>query len=88
MPWRHFLLASAVGAGLWSAFFGIAAYTFGRQFARLAASWSLFSGPSGWCIFGVAAAIVVFLFVNFVGRHEAQLAAKAERALPGPLRLP
>lgn len=88
MPRRYFLLASAVGAGLWSAFFGTAAYAFGRQFAQLAANWWLFSGPSGWCIFAVAAAIVVLLFANFVGRHEAQLAAKAERALPGPLRLP
>jgi membrane protein DedA with SNARE-associated domain len=88
MPWRHFLTASAVGAGLWSALFGIAAYTFGRQFAHLAANWWLFSGPSGWCIFGLAAAIVVVAFSVFVGRHEAQLAAKAERALPGPLRLP
>lgn len=88
MPWRHFLLASAIGAGLWAVFFGAAAYTFGRQFARLASSWWLFSGPSGWCIFGIAAAIVVIAFTVFVGRHEAQLAAKAEQALPGPLQLP
>jgi membrane protein DedA with SNARE-associated domain len=88
MPWRHFLVASAIGAGLWAVFFGVAAYTFGRQFARLAANWWLFSGPSGWCIFGVAAAIVVVAFTVFVARHEAQLAAKAEQALPGPLQLP
>jgi membrane protein DedA with SNARE-associated domain len=88
MPWRHFLMASAIGAGLWSAIFGIAAYSFGVQFARLASRGWLFSGPSGWCIFGVAAAIVVVVFAIFVGRHEAQLAAKAEQALPGPLQLP
>ncbi|HTV36744.1 MAG TPA: DedA family protein [Xanthobacteraceae bacterium] len=88
MPWRHFLIASAIGAGLWSAFFGVAAYSFGRQFAHLAAHLWLFSGPSGWCIFGVAAAIIVIVFAIFVGRHEAQLAAKAERALPGPLQVP
>ncbi len=88
MPWRHFLIASAIGAGLWSAFFGMAAYMFGVQFARLAAHGWLFSGPSGWCIFGIAGAILVIGFTVFVGRHEAQLAAKAEQALPGPLQLP
>jgi len=88
MPWRRFLLASAIGAGLWATLFGIGAYTFGRQFARLARSWWIFSGPSGWVLFGIAAVIVVLVLAAFVGRHEAQLAAKAERALPGPLRLP
>jgi membrane protein DedA with SNARE-associated domain len=88
MPWRHFLMASAVGVFLWSTFFGIAAYLFGKQFAHLAASWWFLSGPSGWVLFGIAAVIVLSLLATFVGRHEAQLAAKAERALPGPLRLP
>jgi membrane protein DedA with SNARE-associated domain len=88
MPWQRFLLASAVGAALWSTAFGIAAYTFGRQFARLARSWWIFSGPSGWILFGIVAAAVVVLFAIFVSRHEAQLTAKAERALPGPLRCP
>lgn len=88
MPWRRFLLASAVGATLWATAFGIGGYSFGKQFARLAASWWFLSGPSGWILFGIAAAIVVLAIATFVGRHEAQLAAKAERALPGPLRLP
>jgi membrane protein DedA with SNARE-associated domain len=88
MPWRQCLIATAIGAALWSTFFGVAAYMFGVQFARLAAHGWLFSGPSGWAIFAVAAVIVVGVFTIFVGRHEAELAAKAERALPGPLRLP
>jgi membrane protein DedA with SNARE-associated domain len=88
MPWRGFLVASAIGAGLWSTSFGIAAYMFGVQFARLASHGWLFSGPSGWCIFAAAAVIVVGVFTIFVGRHEAELTAKAEQALPGPLRLP
>jgi membrane protein DedA with SNARE-associated domain len=88
MPWRRFLLASAIGAGLWATAFGIGGYTFGKQFAKLAESWWLFSGPSGWVVFGIAALIIVVAFGSFVGRHEAELTAKAERALPGPLRLP
>jgi membrane protein DedA with SNARE-associated domain len=88
MPLQQLVVASAVGAAIWSSFFGIAAYSFGRQFARLAASWWILSGPSGWVLFGIAAVIVVLLFTTFVGRHEAQLVAKAERALPGPLQTP
>lgn len=87
MPWRHFLAASAVGVSLWSGLFGVAAYYFGKEFAHLAASWWFLSGPSGWVLFGIAATILLILLATFIGRHEAQLAAKAERALPGPLRL-
>ena len=88
MPWHNFLLASTVGAILWALFFGIGAYWFGREFAHLAESWWFLRGPSGWVVFGVAALIVVIAFALFIARHEAQLAAKAERALPGPLRVP
>ncbi len=88
MPWRRFVVASAVGATLWASLFGIGGYSFGRQFARLAKSWWIFSGPSGWVLFGIAALIIVLVLANLVGRHEAQLTAKAERALPGPLRTP
>jgi membrane protein DedA with SNARE-associated domain len=78
MPWRQFLLANIVGALAWASFFGFAAYMLGRQFERLA-------GPM-IIIVGIATAIVVIIGANFVRRHEAQLTAKAERALPGPLR--
>ena len=53
----------------------------------LARSWWLFSGPSGWVVFGIGAVIVVWILAIVVGRHEAQWTAKAERALPGPLRV-
>lgn len=88
MPWRRFIVASTIGAALWATAFGMGGYTFGKEFAKLAKSWALFSGPSGWVLFGFAAAIVILGLATFVGRHEAQLAAKAERALPGPLRSP
>jgi membrane protein DedA with SNARE-associated domain len=88
MPWHSFLVACTIGACLWALFFGIGAWWFGREFAHLAHSWWLLSGPSGWVVFGIAAAIVLGALAVFVARHEAQLAAKAERALPGPLRVP
>jgi membrane protein DedA with SNARE-associated domain len=88
MPWRRFVLASAIGAGLWATAFGSGGYMFGKQFARLVSSWWLFSRPGGWALFGIAAVIVILVIGSFVGRHEAQLTAKAERALPGPLRVP
>jgi membrane protein DedA with SNARE-associated domain len=88
MPWHNFLIASTIGATLWALFFGIGAYWFGRQFAHLAASWWFLRGPSGWIVFGIVAVIVLIAFAVFVARHEAQLVAKAERALPGPLRVP
>jgi len=80
MPWRQFMLANVVGAVIWAAFFGFASYMLGRQIER-------FAGPLV-IVIGVIAVIVIALGAHFVGRHEAQLAAEAERALPGPLKWP
>jgi membrane protein DedA with SNARE-associated domain len=80
MPWRRFMLANVVGAFVWAAFFGFAAYLLGRQIERVA-------GPLVMVI-GAATVIVLVIAAIFVGRHEAQLAAEAERALPGPLKWP
>jgi membrane protein DedA with SNARE-associated domain len=80
MPWRQFLLANVVGAFVWAAFFGFAAYMFGRQIERLA-------GPMV-IVIGIATVVFLIVAANFVGRHEAQLTAEAERALPGPLKWP
>ena len=48
MPWRHFLVASAFGAFIWSIIFGFGVYYLGRQFGHLSTpgnrGWS--SGPS------------------------------------------
>ena len=80
MPWRQFLLANVVGAVIWASFFGFAAYMLGRQFERLA-------GPMV-IVLGVATVIVITAGAIFAARHEAQLTAEAERALPGPLKWP
>ncbi|HEX4041276.1 MAG TPA: DedA family protein [Xanthobacteraceae bacterium] len=77
MPWRDFLFANVIGSVLWAALYGYAAYELGRQFERL-------EGP----LVLILAVITVVLFVAggiFVKRHEAQLIAEAERAMPGPL---
>jgi membrane protein DedA with SNARE-associated domain len=78
MPWRQFLLANFGGAIVWACFFGFAAYMFGRQVERLA-------GPMV-IVIGVGVVILGIIGAIFVGRHEAELAAEAERALPGPLK--
>jgi membrane protein DedA with SNARE-associated domain len=80
MPWPRFLLANIVGAFVWAIFFGIAAYTLGRQVERLA-TW-------GVVVLVIATVIVLAIAAHFVRGHEAQLEAEAERALPGPLQSP
>ncbi len=80
MPWRDFMLANVAGAVVWASAFGFASYMLGRQVEHAA----------GWLVIviGIAAAIVIVVGVNFVGKHEAQLTEEAERALPGPLKWP
>ena len=77
MPWPQFMLANVAGAFAWAGIFGFAAYMLGHQVEHLA-------GPLV-IVVGIAALIVLAIGANFVGRHEAQLVAEAERALPGPL---
>jgi membrane protein DedA with SNARE-associated domain len=80
MPWRDFLFANVVGSIIWSVTYGYAAYALGRQFERL-------EGPV--VIFIAVVTIVGFVVGGiFVNRHEQQLLAEAERAMPGPLKLP
>lgn len=80
MPHHTFMLTNVVGASTWATFFGVAAYFLGKQVERLAGS--------AVVICAVILLIGVVLATIFVRGHEAQLAAKAERALPGPLELP
>ena len=79
MPWRNFLFANAVSSSVWAASYGWAAYWAGREFEQLQGRLVVFL-----VIIGVMAIVMGVIFVH---RHEAQLIAKAERAIPGPLRL-
>jgi membrane protein DedA with SNARE-associated domain len=80
MPRHTFMMTNIIGACTWASFFGVAAYFLGRQVEKLAGS-AVFL-----CAVGLLVALV--LAAIFVRGHEAQLAAEAERALPGPLELP
>jgi len=80
MPWQRFMLTNVIGALLWATLLGLAAYSLGRQVER----------STGWMalVFGLVALICIVVAAAFVRRHEAQLTAEAEHALPGPLESP
>jgi membrane protein DedA with SNARE-associated domain len=78
MPWLPFLAANIVGAFAWAAVFGFAAYLLGHQVEHVARPLMI--------VIGIAALAVLAIGAHFISRHEAQLAAEAERALPGPLK--
>ena len=79
MPWRDFLVANVIGSLVWALLYGYAAYALGREFVRL-------EGPIVIVILLIT--VVGFIIGGvFVSRHEAQLIAEAERAMPGPLKL-
>jgi membrane protein DedA with SNARE-associated domain len=80
MPRHYFLATNIIGGAIWATFFGVAAYFLGKQVERLAGPVVLV------CVIGFVIAVVIA--VHFVRGHEAQLAAEAERALPGPLQSP
>ena len=80
MPWRDFLIANVSGSFAWAVVYGYAAYELGREFERL-------EGPI--VIFLVLVTAISFIVGGiFIHRHEAQLIGEAERAMPGPLKLP
>jgi membrane protein DedA with SNARE-associated domain len=78
MDWKRFLFFNATGGVVWAAAYGFAAYTFGEHVRRL-------TGPATIVALVGGAAILVGV-LRFVRHHENELADKAERALPGPLR--
>jgi membrane protein DedA with SNARE-associated domain len=80
MPWRGFLIANAAGSMLWALIYGYAAYELGREFEQM-------EGPVV-IILAIITAVSVVLGGVFVKRHEAELTAEAERAMPGPLIVP
>ena len=79
MPWRKFMLANVVSSCAWAMSYGYAAYEIGREFKQTQSQIAIF--------LIIAILVALILFGVFVHRYEAQLIARAERAMPGPLRL-
>lgn len=79
MPWRRFLFYNAAGGVVWASVYGGGAYLLGRQIERV-------SGPLEivFVLVGVVAVVVATLLIR---RQEDRLAAAAERAFPGPLKI-
>jgi membrane protein DedA with SNARE-associated domain len=78
MPWRKFLFANAVSSSVWAVSYGYAAYWAGREFEQSHRHVAIF--------LLIIAMIMITVAGIFVHRREAQLIAKAERAMPGPLK--
>ena len=78
MDWRRFMLANAAGAILWASVVGFGTFFFGKAVMHV-------TGPVGITLAAVALMVIVAALL-FVRAHEAELEAKAERALPGPLQ--
>lgn len=78
MEWRRFLIANVTGGIVWACIFGLGAYMFDSALMQVTV-------PLGTGLV-IIAAIIVIGAIWFVRRHEAELEAEAERALPGPLR--
>ena len=78
MAWNRFLLANAAGGIIWACAVGLGAYALGRTVLTV-------TGPLGIALVVVTVGLIVAAVV-FLRTHEAELEAKAEQALPGPLR--
>ena len=80
MAWGRFLLFNLAGGVLWAVLYGGGGYLLGAAIQHIA-------GPVGIGL-AVPAVAAVVAGAAFLRRHEAQLAAEAERAYPGPLAPP
>ena len=78
MTWQRFLGFNAAGGIIWAAVYGFGGWYFGKEASKLAE-------PAAIALGSIA---VVLLAVGFfyLRHHTAQLEARAEAALPGPIR--
>ena len=75
MRWPAFLLFNALGGIVWATLYGLGGYLLGDNIHRL-------TGPVALITIVLAALVIIALLV-YVRRHEEQLEAEAEQALPG-----
>jgi len=78
MPFANFMIANSAGAVAWASCYGLGAYYLGKGVEEFARPFAL--------ALGVAGAIVVISLILYWRRKEQELAAAAERDIPGPLR--
>jgi membrane protein DedA with SNARE-associated domain len=80
MPWRRFLVFNASGGIIWATGYGVGAYLAGDRINKLSAPVDIG--------LGAAALAVIAGLIVLLRRKEAELTARAEQALPGPLEEP
>ena len=78
MPWQRFVAFNAAGGIAWAALFGFGTYAFGAAMLHK-------SGKISLIFLAVALVLFVAGFI-LIARQEKRLIAKAELAMPGPLR--
>jgi membrane protein DedA with SNARE-associated domain len=76
MSWPRFLLFNAAGAVLWATVYGLGAYYFGESLKHL-------TKPAAIALAAVGVMIMIVSFY-YLKRHQSELEAEAERAIPGP----
>ena len=72
------MIANGAGAVVWTLFYGLGAYYFGKGVEEFAQPFAI--------ALAVLGAIVVVSMVIYWRRKEQELAAAAERDIPGPLQ--
>ena len=78
MPFANFVISNSAGAVAWALFYGLGAYYLGKGVEEFARPFAM--------ALAVVGTIVVVLMILYWRRKEQELAAAAERDIPGPLR--
>ena len=78
MPFANFMIANSAGAVAWALFYGLGAYYLGKGVEEFARPFAM--------ALAVVGAIVVVSMILYWRRKEQELAAAAERDIPGPLQ--
>jgi membrane protein DedA with SNARE-associated domain len=80
MPISRFMFANVAGAAGWALLYGLAAYYLGKEIEK-------FARPAALAL-AIIGAFAIIAGIRYWRRKEQELAAAAERAIPGPLVAP
>jgi membrane protein DedA with SNARE-associated domain len=78
MPFANFMIANGAGAVAWALFYGLGAYYLGKGVEKFARPFAM--------ALAVVGGIVLVSMILYWRRKEQELAAAAERDIPGPLQ--